>query len=56
MKINNMPEQAKEKKVMVVRIVNGEAWFYGAWDDMAKAAKAAAEVGGMVIQTGEAND
>ena len=56
MKINNMPEQAKEKKVIVVRIVNGEAWFYGAWDDRDKAAKAAAEVGGMVIQTREAND
>ena len=42
-----------EKPFMVVRIVDGRAWVYDAWDDANKAIKQAIEVGGMVIPTSE---
>ena len=52
--VNNMTPWAKEKKFMVIRIVEGNAWFYDAWDDGEKAIKQAIEVGGMVIPSSEA--
>lgn len=49
MKINNVSENAKQYPWMVVRMVEGEYWYYGVWNDVDKAAKAAAEEGGIVI-------
>lgn len=56
MKVNNMPGWAQERAFVVIRIVNGEAWFYDAWDDGNKAINQALEeyVGGMVIPASEA--
>lgn len=48
MKINNMDDYAKTKKYIVFRIVDGENWFYDAWDDFEKALKQAVEEGGQV--------
>ena len=49
MKVNNMNDWARESKYIVVRIVDGAAWFYDAWEDFDKAAKQAIEVGGLVV-------
>ncbi len=49
MKVNNVASWAKEKKFMTIRMVDGEAWFYDAWSDEAKAIAQAVEIGGHVI-------
>lgn len=49
MKVNNVAPWAREKKYMTIRVVDGEAWFYDAWSDEAKAIMQAVEVGGHVI-------
>lgn len=56
MKVNNMTEWAKDKKFMVVRVIDNELWFYDAWDDGDKAIWQAMEecVHGMVIPASEA--
>lgn len=51
MKIYNMPEQAR--RYVVFRLVDGDAWFYGSWDDYPKALAAAVTCGGQVIPAGE---
>jgi len=52
-KVNNMTPWAKEKKYQVIIMVDGEAWFYDAWDDVDKAIAQATEeyVHGHVIPT-----
>ena len=49
-KINNMPEYAATKKYIVVRRVNGELWFWGAWNDRDAANEAALEIGGITLR------
>lgn len=56
MKINNMPDLANGKKYIVFRTVDGEAWFYGAWDDAKKAIDVACEVDGKVILASKVHD
>lgn len=57
MEVNNVKDYAFDHKYIVARKVedcteNGSnLWFWGAWDDMAAARSAAAEVGGIVIET-----
>ena len=51
MKVNNMKGYARDRKYTVIRMVDGEAWFYGAWDDADKAIRQAIEEGGHVIPT-----
>lgn len=41
MKIMNLPSYATEKNFIVVTNIDDELWFYGAYDDMNKAAEAA---------------
>ena len=41
MMINNVPEYAKEYKYWVVRYVDGEAWFWGAYHEGRDAERAA---------------
>lgn len=48
--INNMPEYATTKKYIVVRRVNGELWFWGAWNDRDAANEAALEIGGITLR------
>ena len=47
--VKNMSTFARHRSYLVIRIVDGEAWFYDAWNDVEKAIKQAVEVGGMVI-------
>ena len=56
MKINNMPDWAKRKKYIVFRMIDGEAWFYDAWNDYLKAFKQCMEpcVQGHIIPSDEA--
>ena len=44
MHVNNVPEYAHHHRYWVVRAVNGELWFYGAWDDEDRANEVAAEL------------
>ncbi len=48
MKINNMPEWSKMSKYVVFRIVDGDNWFYDAWDNFDRALKQAVEIEGQV--------
>lgn len=54
MEINNAPEYAFEYRYMVVTIVDGEAWFYGAWNsrEYAEAAVKESEYERLIIETG----
>lgn len=36
-KVNNVAAWAWSKKYLTIRLVNGEFWFYDAWDDADKA-------------------
>lgn len=47
--INNLPTYANEYKYIVVRRVDGELWFWGAWNDRDKANEIASEIGGEVV-------
>lgn len=47
--VKNMADWARSKSFLVIRIVDGEAWFYDAWNDADKAIKQAVEEGAMVI-------
>ena len=48
MKICNLPK-GPIKRYVVFRLVNGEAWYYGDWDDYGKAEAAAMEIRGLLI-------
>jgi hypothetical protein len=50
-KINNLPDTAKNRKYIVFRYVDDEAWFYDAWDDHTKALAQAVEINGQFIPT-----
>lgn len=47
--INNLPAYANEYKYIVVRRVDGEFWFWGAWNDCNRANEVAIEIGGEVV-------
>lgn len=49
MTIQNVAEYAKNYKYIVVRRVNGELYFWGAWNDRDKANEVAIEIGGEVV-------
>lgn len=49
MTINNMPKDTTEKYI-VARRVNGDLWFWGAWNDRNKANEVAIEIHGEVIE------
>lgn len=49
MKINNIPEYAKDRKFIVCSIVEYELWFYGAYDDYDRAKTAAEFIGGVIL-------
>jgi hypothetical protein len=46
--IKNMPKDTNEKFI-VVREVNGEYWFWGAWNDRKRANEVALEIRGVVL-------
>lgn len=48
-KINNMPDYANESNYVVATLVDGELWFWGAYDDYDKAQEAVQETGDRLI-------
>ena len=48
-KINNMPEYASHYEFVVVRNVDDQLWFYGAYSDGFKAEDVAHQVGGLIV-------
>lgn len=52
MKIYNVPEDQR-RRFVVFRLVDGDAWFYGAWDVYEKALSAAMTCGGQIIPATE---
>lgn len=49
-KVNNVPEYASEYDYIVCTLVDGELWFYGAYDDFARANMAAHEGNRVIIE------
>ena len=47
--INNQPEYANHYEFIVVRVVDGEYWFWGAYDDGYKAGTVASAIAGVVV-------
>ena len=47
--INNLPAYASNYEYMVVRLIDGEYWFYGAYSNGRRAESVAFEIGGEVI-------
>ena len=43
-KVNNVPQYAHNYRYWVVRAVEGELWFWGAWNDENRANEVAAEL------------
>lgn len=50
MKINNLADYAKSKAFILVREVEGELWFFSAWDDEDRAYAQAEDCGCIVIR------
>lgn len=46
--INGMPKYARNLPYIVAREVNGEYWFYGAYDDEYMAEQVAYEIDGFI--------
>ena len=51
MKIHNMPIYAWKYQYIVYRSIDGDAWFYGAFDSVNEASQVAAEVHGYIEVT-----
>lgn len=49
MTIKNVAEYAKTKKYIVAREIEGEFWFFSAWDDENKANEQALDFDGVVF-------
>lgn len=49
MTIRNVAEYAQNYKYIVARRVDGELYFWGAWNDRNKANEVAIEIGGEVV-------
>ena len=47
--VKNLPEYANEYKYIVASQIDGDLLFWGAWNNMKKAIKAAEEIGGKVV-------
>ena len=49
MNLMNMPEYANDYEFVIAREVDGDYWFWGAYEDGFKADRIANEIGGVVI-------
>lgn len=47
--IKGLPEYAKDYEFVVVRLVNNDFWFWGAYESGFKADRIAQGIGGLVI-------
>ena len=50
MKINNLPDYAKQHRFIVYRIIDGEKWFYGAYDDVSKVVQVCKDINGQAAE------
>lgn len=48
LKVYNLPDYAWENKFIVYRSVDGKAWFWGAYNEVSEAQKAADEIHGYI--------
>ena len=51
--IKNLVYYATDYNYIVASAVNGDLWFYGAWDNKNLAYEVAMEIGGIVIKNPE---
>lgn len=51
--IKNLSDYATNYNYIVASAVDGDLWFYGAWDDESKAYAVARSIGGVVIKNPE---
>lgn len=49
MNLMNMPEYADHYEFVVVREIDGDYWFWGAYRDGFKAEQVAMEIGGVIV-------
>lgn len=49
--INNMPAYATDYEFLVVRKVDNDLWFWGAYNDHDKAYDAAEEIDGFILES-----
>ena len=49
-KVNNVPDYAKESCYWVARKCDGEYWFWGAWEDRESAEHIAMIINGIVVE------
>ena len=49
MNLMNMPEYANHYEFVVVREIDGDFWFWGAYADGFKAEKIAREIDGLIV-------
>ena len=49
--INNMPAYATDYEFLVVRKVDNDLWFWGAYNDHDKAYDAAEEINGFILES-----
>lgn len=48
--INNLPDYATNYNYIVASVLDGDLWFYGAWDNEDKAYDVARVINGAVIK------
>ena len=48
--VNNLPANVTKYAWITARLVDGELWFYGAWQDEAGAREQALEIGGLALK------
>lgn len=48
--INNLPDYATNYNYIVASVLDGDLWFYGAWDNEDKAYDMARIINGVVIK------
>lgn len=51
--VKNVADYAKDYKYIVARNIDGELWFWGAWNDRNKANEVAIELGNGVVIVNE---
>lgn len=47
--VKNVSDYVTDEKYIVAKLVNGELWFWGAWDDKKSADKAAQTMPDMIV-------
>ena len=51
--VKNLPEYANEYQYIVASRIDGDLWFWGAWNDMKEAINAAEKIDGEVVINNE---